>query len=76
MPTTRLQTSGTVKWYDPRKGYGYAARRGAPDVFLHYGAFRGDGLIQLKPGQEVEFLVESTPRGDVAHEIRVPGGRS
>ncbi len=71
MPITRVKTRGTVKWYDRRKGYGYAARRGAAEVFLHYGAIRSDGVIELAPGQQIEFMLEQTPRGAVAHEIRV-----
>ncbi|MBX3458363.1 MAG: cold-shock protein [Planctomycetes bacterium] len=71
MAITRVKTSGTVKWYDPRKGYGYATRTGSPEVFLHYGAIRSDGVIELKAGQQIEFMLEQTPRGAVAHEIRV-----
>jgi CspA family cold shock protein len=73
MPITRVKTRGTVKWYDARKGYGYATRKGAAEVFLHYGAIRGDGVIELKPGQEIEFILEQTERGAVAHEIRLAG---
>ena len=71
MPITKVKTRGTVIWYDPRKGYGYASRKGAPEVFLHYGAIRSDGVIELKPGQEIEFILEQTDRGAVAHEINV-----
>jgi CspA family cold shock protein len=73
MPITRVKARGTVKWYDPRKGYGYATRKGAAEVFLHYGAIRSDGVIELKPGQEIEFILEQTERGGVAHEIRIVG---
>lgn len=71
MPITKVKTRGTVTWYDPRKGYGYASRKGAPEVFLHYGAIRSDGVIELKSGQEIEFVLEQTDRGAVAHEINV-----
>ncbi|MBZ0135721.1 MAG: cold shock domain-containing protein [Planctomycetes bacterium] len=71
MPITKVKTRGTVIWYDARKGYGYASRKGAPEVFLHYGAIRGDGVIELKPGQEIEFVLEQTDRGAVAHEINL-----
>ena len=71
MAISKVKTRGTVTWYDPRKGYGYAARKGAPEVFLHYGAIRSDGVIELKPGQEIEFVLEVTDRGAVAHEINV-----
>lgn len=71
MARTRTKSRGTVLWYDPRKGYGYASRKDAPEVFLHYGAIVQDGLIELKAGQTVEFMLEQTPRGAIAHEIRV-----
>jgi CspA family cold shock protein len=73
MPITRVKARGVVKWYDARKGYGYATRKGAPEVFLHYGAIRGDGVIELKAGQEIEFILEQTERGAVAHEIALVG---
>lgn len=71
MATTRVKARGTVKWYDSRKGYGYATRGNSGEVFLHYGAIRTDGVIELKAGQEVEFIVEQTERGAIAHEIRI-----
>ncbi|MCA8918055.1 MAG: cold-shock protein [Planctomycetes bacterium] len=73
MANTRVKARGTVKWYDARKGYGYATRTGAAEVFLHYGAIRSDGVIELKPGQEIEFILEQTDRGAIAHDIRVAG---
>ena len=71
MAISKVTTRGTVSWYDPRKGYGYASRKDAPEVFLHYGAIRGDGVIELKAGQEIEFVLEQTDRGAVAHGINV-----
>lgn len=69
MAINRVKSRGTVVWYDPRKGYGYAARKDEPEVFLHYGAIRMDGVSHLKPGQEIEFLLEVTDRGTRAREI-------
>lgn len=71
MAITRVKTHGTVKWYDRRKGYGYATRTGAAEVFLHYGAIQSDGVIELSPGQQIEFMLEQTQRGAVAHEIKL-----
>jgi cold shock protein len=71
MPYARVKTRAVVKWYDPRKGFGFATRKGAPEVFLHYGAIRTDGVITLKPGQMIECILEQTQRGAVAHEIEV-----
>lgn len=73
MALQRVNASGIVKWYDPRKGYGYAARKDSPEVFLHYGALIGDGVIELRAGQKIEFLLEQTRHGAVAHDIRVVG---
>lgn len=73
MPINKVKTRGVVAWYDPRKGYGYATRKGAPEVFLHYGAIRSDGVIELKAGQEIEFVIELTDRGAVAHDITIAG---
>jgi CspA family cold shock protein len=71
MAITRVKARGIVKWYDPRKGYGYATRKNGPEVFLHYGAVRSDRTVELKPGQKIEFMLEQTSRGALAHEIRL-----
>jgi cold shock CspA family protein len=69
MVINRVKSRGTVVWYDPRKGYGYAARKDEPEVFLHYGAIRAEAGHVLKAGQEIEFLLEVTDRGTRAREI-------
>ncbi|MBX3473694.1 MAG: cold shock domain-containing protein [Planctomycetes bacterium] len=71
LATSRIKTRGTVKWFDTRKGFGFAERAGAPAVFIHIGAFKTDGVVDLKQGQELEFIVEITRRGPVGHDIRV-----
>ncbi len=71
MSITRVKARGKVAWYDARKGYGYAVRKDAPEVFLHYGAITSDGVIELEPGQQIEFMLEKTSRGAIAHQIRV-----
>jgi len=70
MATARIKAKGSVKWYDPRKGYGYAAAKGSPEVFIHYGALAAS-IVELKAGQEIEFEIERTPRGEVAHAIKL-----
>ena len=47
-------TTGTVKWFNAEKGYGFIAREGAPDVFVHFSAIQGDGYRSLTEGQRVE----------------------
>ena len=57
------RVSGTVKWFDRRKGYGFVAQPDGPDVFVHYSAIRGEGYRNLAPGQAVEFSVGTGPKG-------------
>jgi CspA family cold shock protein len=54
---------GTVKWFNGAKGYGFIAREGGPDVFVHYSAIQGDGFRNLEEGQRVEFTIEQGPKG-------------
>jgi CspA family cold shock protein len=62
---------GTVKWFNGAKGYGFLAREGGPDVFVHYSAIQGDGFRNLEEGQKVEFTIEQGPKGLQAAEVRV-----
>jgi CspA family cold shock protein len=70
MAITSVTTRGTVKWYDPRKGYGFIERQGAPQVFVHYSVIKGP-QTELKTGDKVEFMAEQKPQGFVAHNVRV-----
>jgi len=54
---------GTVKWFNGEKGYGFLAREGGPDVFVHFSAIEGSGYKSLTEGQTVEFAVEKGPKG-------------
>jgi CspA family cold shock protein len=54
---------GTVKWFNGSKGYGFIARDGGPDVFVHFSAIQGDGFKNLEEGQKVEFNIEQGPKG-------------
>lgn len=71
MSTTRIRTRGKVKWFCARRGFGFAARAGAPAVFIHTGAMKSDGVVELKPGTELDFIVDLTRHGPVAHEIHL-----
>jgi CspA family cold shock protein len=62
---------GTVKWFNGGKGYGFIAREGGPDVFVHYSAIDGDGFRNLEEGQKVEFTVEQGPKGLQAAHVRI-----
>jgi cold shock protein len=54
---------GTVKWFNRTKGYGFIAREGGEDVFVHFSAIQSDGYRSLEEGQRVEFTVERGPKG-------------
>jgi len=54
---------GTVKWFNPAKGYGFIGRDDGEDVFVHFSAVQMEGYKVLKEGQKVEFEVEKGPKG-------------
>ena len=60
---------GTVKWFNGSKGYGFLAREGGADVFVHFSAIQGDGFKNLEEGQKVEFTVEKGPKGPQATNV-------
>ena len=55
--------TGTVKWFNGSKGYGFIEREDGDDVFVHYSSIQGDGYRNLEEGQQVEFSVEQGPKG-------------
>jgi CspA family cold shock protein len=57
------RVTGTVKWFNAGKGYGFIEREGGPDVFVHYSAIQADGFRELQEGQQVEFSIEQGPKG-------------
>lgn len=69
--STRI--TGTVKWFNGTKGYGFISRDGGADVFVHFSAIQGDGFKNLNEGQQVEFSVEKGPKGDQASNVVVLG---
>jgi CspA family cold shock protein len=62
--------TGTVKWFDDRKGYGFIAREGAEDIFVHFSAIQGNGFKTLSEGEEVEFEIATGPKGTQAVNVR------
>ena len=67
------RVTGTVKWFNGAKGYGFIAREGADDVFVHYSAIQGEGFRNLEEGQSVEFNVEQGRKGLQATNVTVLG---
>ena len=64
---------GTVKWFNGDKGYGFIAREGGADVFVHFSAIQADGYRSLQEGQKVEFNVEKGPKGLQAANVTIVG---
>ena len=62
-------TTGTVKWFDEKKGFGFIERQEGADVFVHFRAISGDGYKTLNEGQTVEFEVEDGPKGPQAVNV-------
>ena len=61
--------TGTVKWFNGDKGFGFIEREGGKDVFVHFSAIQGDGYRNLQEGQQVEFTVEQGPKGPQASNV-------
>jgi CspA family cold shock protein len=67
--TMSERITGTVKWFDAGKGYGFVARDGGTDVFVHQSAIQSEGYRTLAEGQRVEFEVEQGPKGAKASNV-------
>lgn len=63
--------TGTVKWFDNKKGYGFLAREDGDDVFVHYTAIGGDGYKSLTEGQKVEFEIVDGDKGKQAANVTI-----
>ena len=62
--------TGTVKWFNAEKGYGFIGREDGDDVFVHFSAIQGSGYRSLDEGQAVEFEVTAGPKGEQAQDVR------
>ena len=60
---------GTVKWFNPEKGYGFISRDDGEDVFVHHTAIVGEGFRSLDAGQRVEFEVTEGKKGPQATNV-------
>ena len=64
-----MRETGTVKWFNATKGYGFITRAGGDDVFVHYSAIQSDGYKTLNEGQKVEFTITQGPKGLAASNV-------
>lgn len=63
------QYTGTVKWFNNAKGFGFLGREGGADVFVHYSSIQSDGYKSLKEGDEVEFDIIEGSKGQQADQV-------
>ena len=61
--------TGTVKWFNRVKGYGFITYAEGADVFVHYSAIRGEGYRNLYEGESVEFTIQDTDKGPQAADV-------
>ena len=61
---------GTVKWFNDAKGFGFLAREGGPDVFVHFSAIQSSGFKSLAEGDKVEFDIVQGEKGPQASDVQ------
>jgi CspA family cold shock protein len=64
-------TTGTVKWFNDAKGFGFIEQESGPDVFAHFSEIKSEGFKSLAEGQKVEFTVTQGQKGPQAENIVV-----
>jgi CspA family cold shock protein len=67
--TMSERVSGTVKWFNNAKGFGFISHKEGSDVFVHFRSIRGDGYRTLDEGQAVEFNLVGGPKGLQAEDV-------
>lgn len=68
-------STGTVKWFNEKKGFGFIKLEDGGDVFVHYSALQGDGFKTLKEGEEVEFEIIQGAKGPQASSVTKSQGQ-
>ncbi len=63
------RVTGTVKWFNPTKGFGFIEQDGGPDVFVHHSAINTSGYRTLEEGQRVEFTLGQGQKGPAAENV-------
>lgn len=66
-----MSTQGAVKWFDPKKGYGFISGPEGQDVFVHYSQIQGDGFRSLKDGEAVEYELIEGEKGFQAKAVNL-----
>ena len=66
-----MKTTGTVKWFNEAKGFGFITTEAGEDVFVHFSAIQGNGFRTLAEGATVEFEVTRGPKGLQAQNVTV-----
>jgi len=67
-----MSSTGVVKWFSPKKGYGFITMEDGQDVFVHYSAISGNGFRSLEEGEKVNFEVTQGPKGLQAANVNRP----
>ncbi|MGD8726652.1 MAG: cold-shock protein [Gemmatimonadales bacterium] len=70
-----MRTTGTVKWFNDKKGYGFITPEdGEKDCFVHFSAIQAEGFKSLKEGQRVEFEIVDGDKGPAAQNVQIAEG--
>jgi len=64
-----VKETGTVKWFNAAKGFGFLARENGEDVFVHFSAIEASGYGSLEEGAKVTFVVKQGPKGLQAEQV-------
>ena len=66
-----MRTTGTVKWFNDAKGFGFITPESGPDLFVHFRAIQGSGFKTLQEGQRVSFVAISGQKGMQADQVQM-----